>query len=202
MNKKRIGVFGGTFNPPHCGHVRAAKAFCEQMKLDELLIIPDYIPPHKDYVGCVSAVDRLNMCKLAFGKLENATVSDMEIKRGGRSYTYITLEELKSDDCELYLLVGTDMFITLDSWAYPEIIFDIADICYIRRESDEEKACIIEEKAGQYIKKFNARIHGICAAVTEISSTELRGAITERSADRFIPNEVIDYIRSEGLYND
>lgn len=202
MIKKRVGIFGGTFNPPHIGHVRAAEAFAEQMELDEFLIIPDYIPPHKDYVGNVSATDRLKMCSLAFGNISNAVISDMEIRRGGRSYTYITLEELKSCECDLYLLVGTDMFLTLDSWVNPSIIFDIADICYIRRETDEEKTLFIEEKTKQYVKKYGARVHPIDALVTEISSTELRKMIKDNTVGNLISENVMNYIRSEGLYND
>lgn len=202
MSIKRIGVFGGTFNPPHIGHIRAARAFAEQMNLDELLIIPDYLPPHKDYSGNVSASDRLNMCRLAFGDIDSAFISDMEIKRGGRSYTYITLEELRSEQCEIYLLVGTDMFITLDSWVHPEIIFNIADICYIRRECDEAKTLIIEEKARQYIDNFKARIHAIDVDVTEISSTELRNSLSSGTALGLISDSVLEYIQSEGLYND
>ena len=202
MIKKRIGIFGGTFNPPHIGHVRAAKAFSRQMELDQLLIIPDYIPPHKDYVGNVSPDDRLNMCKIAFGDIDGSVISDIEIKRGGRSYTYITLEELRSDGCELYLLVGTDMFITLDRWVHPEIIFNIADICCIRRESDEENTRIINEKAGQYKNLFDARIHFVDADVTEMSSTEIRKLITSDSSEECLPESLLEYIRSEGLYND
>ena len=97
------------------------------------MIIPDCLPPHKEYSGSVTEEQRLEMCKLAFGHIENVTISDMEIKRGGRSYTSVTLEELTSPDRELYFLCGTDMFLTLESWYRPEVIFDLATICYIRR---------------------------------------------------------------------
>ena len=170
--------------------------------MTSFFFIPDYLPPHKDYAGSVSALDRLNMCRLAFGDMNSAIISDMEIRRGGRSYTYITLTELKSEQCEIYLLVGTDMFITLDSWVHPEIIFNIADICYIRRECDEEKTHIIEEKTRQYIDNFKARIHAIDVDVTEISSTELRDSLSSGTALGLISDPVLEYIQSEGLYND
>jgi len=200
--KKRVGIFGGTFNPPHIGHVRAAEAFSRQMKLDELLIIPDYLPPHKEYMGNVSALDRLNMCRAAFDGLDSVTVSDMEIKRGGRSYTYITLEELASDDRQLYLLVGTDMFLTLDSWVKPEIIFRLADICYMRRETEAEKMELVIEKKEQYIERNAARIHEIVEDVTVISSTEIRSCIRTGTATEKIPQKVLDYIKRGGLYCD
>lgn len=202
MIKKRIGIFGGTFNPPHLGHIRAATAFADQMSLDELLIIPDNIPPHKEYAGSVSADDRMRMCSIAFCNIPNAKISDMEIKRGGRSYTYVTLEELSDDSCDLYFLMGTDMFLTLDSWVKPDVIFKLADICYIRRESDKEKTRFIEEKTRQYKEKYNARIHRILTDATEISSTELRKQLSFGASNGLIPDAVLSYIRSEGLYND
>ena len=85
MKKIRVGIFGGTFNPPHCGHVAAAESFYRTIKPDEIMIIPDCLPPHKEYSGTVTEEQRLEMCKLAFGHIENVTISDMEIKRGGRN---------------------------------------------------------------------------------------------------------------------
>ena len=84
IKKRRIGIYGGTFNPPHTGHVGAALAFLKAVELDELLIMPAFLPPHKDYVDVVSTEDRLKMAALAFAEIEKATVSDLEIKRGGK----------------------------------------------------------------------------------------------------------------------
>ena len=92
--KRRVGVFGGTFNPPHTAHVRVAKAFVESADLDQLLVIPTNEPPHKSYSGNVSAADRLEMCEIAFSCVSGALVSDMEITRGGKSYTVETLSVL------------------------------------------------------------------------------------------------------------
>ena len=126
MKKKRVGVYGGTFSPPHIAHVRVAKAFSDALSLDKLLIIPAFLPPHKQVDKNISANTRLEMCRLAFSDIENAEVSDIEIARGGKSYTAITLESLSSDDVELFLLCGTDMFLTLDSWYSPKKIFERA----------------------------------------------------------------------------
>ena len=111
--KRRVGIYGGTFNPPHNGHVGAAEAFCRGALLDELIIMPDFLPPHKEIDKAVSADERLKMCELAFSHIEKARVSDMEIRRGGRSYTSVTLEELSSPDVDLYFLCGTDMILTI-----------------------------------------------------------------------------------------
>ena len=90
----RVGIYGGTFAPVHNGHVEAAKAFMEQMKLDYLFIIPTCIPPHKQIDFVDEPLYRLRMCELAFEKIDGVVISDMEIARGGTSYTYDTLKEL------------------------------------------------------------------------------------------------------------
>ena len=89
----KIGLFGGTFNPVHSGHVNLVKNFKEKLNLDKVLVIPTATPPHKEAKELASSEDRIEMCKLAFGDL--AEVSDVEIRRGGKSYTVETLEELK-----------------------------------------------------------------------------------------------------------
>ena len=92
----KIGVFGGTFNPPHNGHVRLAKAAADELKLDKLLVIPSCIPPHKIAAKLADGQERLEMCRLAFGCGPRFEVSPMELERGSRSYTVETLRELKA----------------------------------------------------------------------------------------------------------
>ena len=195
---RRIGIFGGTFNPPHNGHVSAAKAFFEKMKLDELIIIPAFMPPHKDLDTSVTCDNRFAMCRLAFKDIPNTRVSDIEISRGGRSYTYLTLQALTNTDCELYFLCGTDMILTLDSWKNPDVIFSLASICYIRREADDLTTELIEKKCREYSEIFNARVFAIDADVIEISSSEIRGNLSDMT--RYLSDDVVDYIRKEGLY--
>ena len=196
--KRRVGIFGGTFNPPHIGHVSAAKAFSEQAKLDELIIMPAFIPPHKAYDSVVLCDQRLEMCKIAFSGINNAIVSDHEIARGGTSYTYITLQELSSDDTELYFLCGTDMILTMDHWKNPDIIFSLANICYIRRENDEEKTALIDQKCEEYVLRFGAKVTPIKADAIEISSSEIRSDINK--ASRYLAEDVVKYIIEAGLY--
>ncbi|MBE6645636.1 MAG: nicotinate (nicotinamide) nucleotide adenylyltransferase [Ruminococcaceae bacterium] len=202
MDKKRIGIYGGTFSPPHIGHVGAAESFSRAISPDELLIMPDFLPPHKQYDGEVTAEDRLEMSKLAFGHIENAFISDMEIKRGGKSFTSVTLEELTSPNSELYFLCGTDMFVTLEEWYRAPLIFKLAVICYVRRESDAEYDSITERLEKEYKEKYGARIIRIDSQVREISSTELRGALQSgsESARELLPEPVYDFIKERGLY--
>jgi nicotinate-nucleotide adenylyltransferase len=195
---RRVGIYGGTFNPPHVGHIEAAKAFITQAKLDTLIIMPAFIPPHKQTDNLVNCDDRLEMCRLAFGNIPNTEISDLEISRGGKSYTYLTLQELTSDDTELYFLCGTDMILTMDTWKNPEIIFTLAKICYIRRESDNAISELLIEKCGDYFQKYGADIIQINTEAIEISSSEIRAE--DGIWDRYLTANVIDYIRNQGLY--
>ena len=199
-DKKKIGIYGGTFNPPHIAHVRACKAFYDAIKPDEMLVIPDFLPPHKEVAGNITSEDRLVMTELAFSDMPQLTVSDMEIKRGGRSYTAITLTELKKEDNELYFLCGTDMFLTLDSWYRPDMIFSLATICYVRRESEKENDERLRELTEYYKNKYNAKIIPITAEVIELSSSEVREKIKSEDVSDLIPEKVKQYISEKGIY--
>lgn len=201
MEKIRVGIFGGTFNPPHSGHVAAAESFLKVVNPDLLMIIPDCLPPHKAYSGNVTEEQRLEMCRLAFGHIKKAIISDIEIKRGGRSYTSITLEELSSKDKELYFLCGTDMFLTLDSWYRPEVIFNLATICFIRRENEKENDSLIEESIRLYTKKYNAKIMEVSTDVIELSSSELRQRLGDgEDCSQYLPQSVVKYIKEKEIY--
>ena len=199
--KKKIGIYGGTFNPPHIAHLRACEAFYKAIRPDELIVIPTFISPHKEIAGGVSTDDRLQMTKLAFQALPYANVSDIEIKRGGRSYTAITLSELSGEDRELYFLCGTDMILSLDSWYRPDLIFSLATVCYIRRENDIENDSRIAERISYYKKKYGAEIIEISAEVTELSSGEIREKIKKGiCVDAFLDKKVNNYIQNRGFY--
>lgn len=198
---KKIGIFGGTFSPPHIGHISAAKGFISAVSLDELIIMPDFLPPHKTFDGEASTEERIEMCRLAFGNIPGVTVSDFEIKRGGKSYTAVTLEELSSPDKELYFLCGTDMFLTLSSWYKPEIIFKNAIICYVRRETDSDNSILIKKASEDYIAKYNARIIPIPSDINEISSSEIRKLIKSGdNLEQYLTSEVAKYIFDKGIY--
>ncbi len=197
----RVGVYGGTFSPPHIGHVAAARAFAEQLALDELLIIPTFLPPHKvmDYVDDPSR--RLEMCRLAFSGIETATVSDIELKRGGKSYTADTLAELTEAGRELFLLCGTDMILTLGEWYHPDEIFARATPVYIRREVDGATGRRIEAKLAEYREKYGAEVIAIDAPVIELASGDIRTALRAgQSISGMVPPEVEKYIFENGMY--
>lgn len=201
MQKRKIGIYGGTFSPPHYGHVGAAESFYNDIGLDELIIMPTFLPPHKMCDNEVSPSDRIEMCKLAFEDIEGTVISDLEIKRGGKSYTAITLSELSADDRELYFLCGTDMFITLDKWYTSEKIFELAVICCVRRENESSLGELIKQKKEEYIKNYNARVIEISSDVREISSSEIRDKIRNQAVPTdVVPKKVCDYIIEKGLY--
>lgn len=198
----KLGIYGGTFSPVHLGHVKAAYAFLDAMQLDRLYVMPTAEPPHKAEVEGASAAHRLEMLRLAFaGSDERLEVSDYEIRRAGKSYTVITLEHFAAPDTQLFLLVGTDMFLTLDRWRRAEDIFRLTDIVLMRRETDAENEGLIREKLAEYREKFDARLHEIPTMPLVISSTELRHRLKNgQSTAGLIPESVAAYIAENNLY--
>lgn len=198
---RRIGIYGGTFSPPHKGHVEAARAFIRQMRLDYLYVIPAAVPPHKTLDHTVEARHRLKMCELAFAGIEGIIVSDVELRRGGVSYTVDTLRELSAPDARLFLLCGTDMLLTLDKWREAEEIFRLCYPIYIRRENDPIMSARILSKINEYTEKYNAVIRRVVTDPLEISSTDIRRRIAiGEGIEDLVPTAVEEYIRENRLY--
>lgn len=197
----RIGIYGGTFSPPHNGHIAAAKAFMEQMWLDFLYVIPTATPPHKEMDVPTDAHHRLQMCRLAFSGVEGVYVSDMEMRRGGRSYTVDTLRELTGEDRRLFLLCGTDMMLTLDQWKNAEEIFKLAYPVYIRREKDAILDKKIVQKIAEYNEKYGKVVRRIVTEPIELSSSMIREKIKNgEDVGELVPASVEKYIRDNHLY--
>ena len=197
----RIGIYGGTFSPPHKGHIAAAKAFMEQMWLDILYVIPTATPPHKEMEIEVCAKDRLEMCRLAFEGLDGVCVSDLEIARGGKSYTVETLRELSGEDRRLFFLCGTDMMLTLDRWREPEEIFRLCYPVYIRRDNDRSLDAVIINKIVQYQRDYGKVVRRIVADPIEISSSQIRQMIANgEDLSGVVTKKVENYIRHNHLY--
>ena len=131
----RIGIFGGTFNPPHNGHKKLALEIKEKADLDRILIIPTFTPPHKEGKDLASGEHRIKMCEMMFSE-DFFSVSDMEINRQGKSYTYYTLLELKEafPDDELFLIIGSDMLLSFHTWFRYEDIISMVTLCVATRE--------------------------------------------------------------------
>ena len=199
----RVGIYGGTFAPIHNGHVNAAKLFMEQMRLDYLFIIPTAIPPHKQIDASDDPKHRLNMCALAFGEMDGVVVSDMELKRGGKSYTVDTLRELSAPGRRLLLLCGTDMVLSFDTWYEYKEILKLCYPVYIRRESDKLLDSMIVNKLTKYYEESGKMFRKIVGEPLTLSSSEIREKV-KRGEDisALVPKAVDEYIRLYGLYRE
>ena len=196
-----IGIYGGTFNPPHLGHIRAAQMAVEALGLDRLLVIPDRIAPHKQLPeGSASPEQRLRMLELALEGEERITVSDLELRREGPSYTYETVEQLHAQypEDQLILLMGTDMFLSFHQWKNPERILKYAQLGVFYRGTPGERADIHRRKAEMEQQGYT--VHLLQNEVVDISSTQLRRMLVFECAGPFLPKGVEAEIRQKGLY--
>lgn len=198
---ERIGIFGGTFNPPHIGHMRAAAHGVQALKLDRLLLIPDFIAPHKQLPeDSATAEQRLEMLRLSAAGMENVQICDMELRREGKSYTVDTVTQLRREnpDAELILMMGTDMFLSFLSWYEPAGIMAQATLAVFCRGEKGERAAIEEQKS--QLEAMGAKVYLVDNPVTAISSTDLRRMLVFQCADSFLCPGVPEYIRQHGLY--
>lgn len=197
----KTGIFGGTFNPVHKGHIMLAEYCMESVGLDRIIMIPTAVPPHKISNDLASENDRLNMCKLACRGKENFFVSDIEIKRQGKSYTYETLTQLKEiyPDDHLYTIMGADMFLTLDRWKNPKIIFEKSSIITIPR--DEENKLELENFYNDVLKAMGASSVILPNPVMSVSSTFIRENLDNFNLiSDMLDKGVYDYIIKNNLY--
>ena len=197
---ERIGIYGGTFNPPHIGHMRAAAHAVEALKLDRLLLIPNGSAPHKIVAEGATGEQRLEMLMRSARGMKTAQVSDIELKRGGKSYTADTVAQLRAlyPDDELVLMMGTDMFLAFLTWYQPERILENASLAVFYRGEKNEQGAIASQK--EKLEAMGAKITLVANPVTAISSTDLRRMLIFRCADPFLCPGVGDYIREKGLY--
>ena len=201
-----IGIYGGTFNPPHLGHFQAARAAIAALKLDKLILIPAALPPHKELPeGTPSPERRLEMtAKMADAMAMPGTVevSDLELRRPGKSYTADTLEQMHRQypQAKLWLLMGTDMFLTLHLWREPERIMALAGICAFGRTEQDGEEVFAPQRA--YLKEhFGAEIVTITLpGLVDISSTRLRAGLDQGLGRRYLVPAVYGCILMHGLY--
>ena len=195
----RIGIYGGAFNPPHTGHIRAAEYAVQALGLDKLLLIPSCSSPHKPLpAGSPKPGQRLEMAKLWAG--EKMEVCDIELSRGGTSYTFETVEALKKQypDDELVLFMGTDMFLSFHTWKEPQRILNCVSLAVFYRGDKGEKETVAKTQ-----QEYEAQGHTVYLVenpVTEISSTQLRRMLVFGCAAPFLDERVASYIEENGLY--
>ena len=200
-----LGIYGGTFSPPHDGHLHAAGAFLDECPLDKLFIVPARIPPHKLCDCGAGPRERLEMCRIAFSShpewQKRLFVSDWEINRNATSYTVNTVEHFKTIADKIVLLIGTDMLMTFDEWYMPGEIIKNADLAFIRRANgtpEEEKKAL--EKIKYLEKTFRTKIKILNAPAFPLDSTSRRKALARGEKPDGISDGVYRYICENGLY--
>ena len=196
----KIGIYGGSFDPVHVGHVNAALTFKEELSLDKIIVIPAYQPPHKKGLAMTPSEHRMNMCNLAFGKLEGFEVSDIEILRADEGYmadTVAQIREIYPDD-ELYLLIGGDMLLYFRKWYAWSKITDEAVLAVAARNWDDDAAL---EAEAAVLRSYGAEVRIVPIDVKEISSTAVRETV-KRADDisSMVPEGVDEYIWDHYLY--
>jgi nicotinate-nucleotide adenylyltransferase len=219
----RIGLFGGTFNPVHLGHLRAAVEVRQGFELDEIFLIPAALPPHKVPGDVAASVDRLNMLNLALGSDAGLKVSNVELNRSGPSYTIDTVQHFKQTlpaESRLFLIMGLDAFLEIDTWkSYRELLTQIP-LIVINRPNAGDRASGVPWKVmddymaaklsadysysasrSAYLASGQQPIYVFEVTALDISSTRIRRAISkDRSINYLVPPKVVEYIRTKGIY--
>ncbi|MDD4910335.1 MAG: nicotinate-nucleotide adenylyltransferase [Candidatus Omnitrophica bacterium] len=186
----KIGILGGTFNPIHYGHLLMAEQVLQGLGLDRVIFIPSNLPPHKQEDSIASAKDRLVMVKKALKQNPRFFVSDIEIRRKGKSYSVETLRQLKKiyPDDKLFFITGSDLINYLGEWKDVDEIFALADF-------------VVANRPGYILSSLPERIVKVNIKSIDISAYEIRNLIRAgRSARYLVPDEVRGYIEKRGLY--
>lgn len=195
----RLGILGGTFNPPHLGHLVCAQEAYVQLQLDQLMLIPTHIPPHKPLDGEPGARHRLALCRAAVADDDRCFVSDLEVTRSGPSYTVDTLQALKSSapDTEMFFIVGGDVAAGLPQWREPERVLALATLAVAGRRGTSKasvKEALHQLRGGERTEFFRMPRIGF-------SSTMVRDRVRAGQPIKYIvPDAVADYINEHGLY--
>ena len=187
----KIALYGGSFNPPHLGHAEAAMTVYRELKPDIFLIIPDNIPPHKDMAeGSPSPAQRLALCALAFRAVPGARVSDIELRRDGRSYTADTVSALreKYPADELLLVMGTDMLMSFEEWYMFRYLLDNCVLAVLSREEDDGEA--LRRQAERFERDYGAKVILLPHAPLTMSSSDIRQKLRIRLGEDMLDGEV------------
>lgn len=196
---QKIAIFGGTFNPIHKGHIKTALYFKDKLNLDKVIFIPTFIPPHKEMSEEIDPKIRFDMCCIETNKYTFFETSNIELLREGPSYTIDTLYELKKiyNDSKLYIIMGADMFLTIEKWKNHQEIFKLATICTVPRNNKNLEILLNTKK--KLISKAECIIYN--APLIDISSSEIRKRIFEnKNISGFVSKEIEQYIYKNKLY--
>jgi len=191
----KIGIYGGTFNPVHYGHLINAEIVRQQYSLDRVLFIPDRVPVHKEITDCIDPDDRLHMLELAVRDNPYFEVSDIELKRPEPSYTILTIESLKKiySEADLFLIIGSDSFNELDTWKSFREIIKLVPVIIMKRPGDTGLRDDILSMAGTFLVTDNPEIG--------ISSSMIRKRVSGGLSVKYMmPDSVVEYVKIKELY--
>ena len=190
----RIGIYGGTFDPIHHGHLITAQFVKEKRKLEKIIFIPAFIPPFKQSLKISPPEHRLKMLQLSIEGIPYFDYSDIELKRKNISYTIDTLKELKRNYNEIELIIGMDNFQSFNDWKSPEKIIELAKLVVLRRRTD---------KQSETENKFKENAVFLETPLIEISATDIRERVKNDLPINFlVPKNVMEYIYKQKLYKD
>ncbi len=201
-----LGIFGGSFDPVHNGHIVAAARILQECPLDRLILVPAGQPPHKSLAPGSDPSARLAMLRLAFPSADSPdskiSISEFELFSDRPSYTALTLQHFAKDTTRLTLFCGTDMFLSMDTWYRPDIIFSLARIAHVpRTDLSEQDKIRIQTAEAFYKTTYSASILHLSSPPLPLSSTQVREKIRlGQSTIGLVPPAVADYINQHGLY--
>jgi nicotinate-nucleotide adenylyltransferase len=211
----KIGIFGGTLNPIHFGHLRTAEEVREAISLDKVLFVPSAFPPHKRKEEMETPYERIEMTRIAIEGNPYFDFSDMEVKRGGFSYSIDTVDEVKKGlpGAEIYFILGVDAFFEIDSWKEYRRFLSLCNFIIVTRPGYEKKSlgeslplevrsdfCYDAEK-GRYRHASGHSLFFLEITLLDISSTDIRKRLRAgRSVKYLIPEKVEEYIKNKKLY--
>lgn len=201
--KRRVGLFGGSFDPIHKGHIEIAKCALEEYCLSEVIFLPAGNPPHKVGNDITAANDRYEMTKIAISDISGFRVSDYEIQKGGLSYTYLTLQEYRKryPMHEVYFIMGADSLLDFDKWVHPERIAEFCTIlAAVRDDADLSR---LSQTADDLKRRLGARVLLLHCLEIPVSSHEIRDALRTGDLDSvsgYLDARVLDYILAKQLY--
>lgn len=190
----KVGIFGGTFDPIHNGHLITAQSVKEIRNLEKIIFIPAYISPHKQHAKASSAQHRLNMLKLAVDDIPFFEYSDFEINQHTISYTIDTLREFKKSYDEIDLIIGYDNIFQFHTWKEPDEIFRMANVVVLKRKSSHPL---------DFVDKYVEAAHFVETRGIEISATDIRNRVHgDLPIYYLVPEKVLEYISKNKLYKD
>jgi nicotinate-nucleotide adenylyltransferase len=188
----KVGIFGGSFDPIHFGHLITAQVLLEKRKLSKIIFVPAFISPHKLQYEYSAPEHRYNMVNLAISSYPYFDISDYEIKRNDISYTFNTLAEFYKKYDSMELIIGFDNLISFDTWHRHDDVLELADLVVLKRTYDKEV---------KHTHKYFENAIFIDSPTIEISSTEIRKRVNKNlPIDYYLPISVKNYIMENKLY--